>query len=153
MHDYFSYNNGEGVIPEGHFRISASQLSRYFSSTTDWYREFLLGETPAFTQSTASNLGTCVHAVAEMFAKEGDVYHDQIIEYVNSLPSDIDKSHILEQYPIMASTLLSSYLEGNMPTKTEIFLAKEIIPGIWAGGSIDNLTYQYPEKIEYFIKE
>jgi hypothetical protein len=149
---YFSYNNGDGIIPEGDFRISASQVSRYFSDTTTWYREFLLGE-EGFTGSTASELGNCTHAAAQMFAEEGDIYHDQIITYINSLPSDIDKSHILEQYPIMASTLLSSYLEGNMPTKTEMFLAKEIIPGIWAGGSIDNLTYQYPEKIEYFIKE
>lgn len=138
-HDYFSYNPGTGIIPEGDFRISASQVSRYFDSTTSWFREFLLGE-EGFTGNTATELGTCVHAAAEMFVREGTIHNDAIEEYIENLGNDIDKRFIMSQYPGMASTLLAMYLEQNMPEKTELFLAKEIIPNIWAGGSIDNLT-------------
>jgi len=136
--DYFSYNDGKGVVPENVFRISPSGLSRFFDRTTEWYREHLLGE-EGFTGSTSTALGTCVHAGAEMFVKDGEVSHEQILQYIEELPRDIDKYFIKEQYPIMLDTLIEVYLRHNMPSATELFLAEELNDKVWVGGSIDSI--------------
>ena len=65
MKDYFTYNPGN--LPEGSFKISPSQLSKFFDTTAQWWREHYLNEAPEFTHSTASELGTCVHAAAAMY--------------------------------------------------------------------------------------
>jgi len=135
---YFEYNDGKGVVPEGVFRISPSGLSRFFDDTAKWYRENLLGE-EGFTGSTSTALGTCVHAGAEMYVKEGTVHHDQILRYIDSLPSDYDKFYIKEQYPIMLDALIDQYISSNMPEETELFLAQELSENVWVGGSIDSI--------------
>lgn len=140
MTDYFSYNNGAGVVPPNAFRISPSQLSRFFDSTNEWYREFLLGES-FFTGSTATELGTCVHAAAQMYAIDRIVHHDQIVNYISTLPPDIDKSHILSQYPTMVDTLIAHDLQYNIPHLTEQFYWHEILPGIGVGGSLDAIKF------------
>lgn len=147
MKDYFSYNDGAGIVPEGHFRISPSQLSRFLDSTSQWYREMLLGENAAFQGNTMSHLGNCVHAAAEMYATKGEVYYDQIERYINSIKDpEVDKSFIYSQYESMIDTLIYSYLDSNIPldsstpSNSELFLYKEIIPGIGVGGSIDSIV-------------
>ena len=113
-HDYFSYNVGSD-IPKDAFRISPSQISRFFDNTNEWYREFLLGE-EGFTGNTATALGNCVHAAAEMFAKEGVVHYDQIEKYISDLKGDYDTSHIKSQYTGMVDVILSNYLRTNTIT-------------------------------------
>ncbi len=135
---FFSYNNGKGVMPDGHFRISASQVSHFFDKTSSWYREHLLGE-EGFKGSTATELGNCVHAAAAMRAEIGSVCYETIETYIDSLTSpEIDTGRIREQYPVMVDTLLP-FIEQNMPTEVEKFVYQEILPGIGAGGSIDAL--------------
>ena len=138
MKDYFKYNNGEGVVPEGVFRISPSGLSRFFDATTAWYRENLLGE-EGFTGSTATALGNCVHVGAEMYVDTKEVDHSQILAYIDSLDENYDKEFIKEQYPVMLDTLINNYLMNNMPSETELFLAKELSKEVWVGGSIDSI--------------
>jgi hypothetical protein len=41
----------------------------------------------------------------------------------------------------MAETLINSYLSTSVPTYTELFLWREILPGIGVGGSIDSVYY------------
>jgi hypothetical protein len=135
-HDYFGYNSGKGIIPEEDFRISPSQVSRYFSETTNWFREFLLGE-EGFVGNTASNLGNCVHAGAEMYVREGVVHHNLITDFITNLPEDIDKQRILTNYPIMLDTLISEYLRYNVPSQTELFLTHKLVEGVWVAGSVD----------------
>lgn len=140
MKDMFKYNDGNDVVPKGHFKISPSQLSRFFDKTSEWYREFLLGEEAAFQGSTASHLGTCVHACAEMYVNTGNIDHSAVINYVNSITDiNVDKDYILAQYDVMAQTLIYQYLENNIPSETELFLYKEVVPGIGIGGSIDSI--------------
>lgn len=141
MSDYFSYNPGN--LPAGHFRISASQLSRFFDSTSQWFREFLLGEAPAFSGSTASNLGTCVHAAAAMYADSAQVDYTAIQQFISTLPSDIDKAEITAQLTHMVPSLISGYLSANRHTHSEEFISYEVLPGIHVGGSID----AYDERI------
>lgn len=135
----FAYNNGAGIVPEGAWRLSPSQASRFFDSTSQWYREFLMGEQAAFTGNTMSNLGTIVHYCAEMFANNQPIDRNAISDYIASLPSDIDYFFIEEQYPVMWDALRDTYLQYHMPQKTELFLWHEVLPGIGVGGSIDSI--------------
>lgn len=135
--DYFAYNNGEDVT-KGAFRISASQVSKFFDTTSDWYREHLLGET-GFEGNTSSELGNVVHAGIEMFVREGDVDWDQLQKYINNITNpEVDTYHITNQYETMLSAVLP-FVESHMPNEVEKFIFHEILPGIGVGGSIDAL--------------
>ena len=144
MSNYFTYNSGQ--LPAGHFRISASQISRFFDSTSQWWREQLLKETPQFTHSTASELGTCVHAAAAMYFDSARIDYSAIQAYVNSLPSDIDKAEITAQLKHMIPSILT-YLSVNRHTHSEEFISYEVLPGIHVGGSIDS----YDERIGLIV--
>jgi hypothetical protein len=132
---YFDYNDGADITNNA-FRISASQVSKFFDRTSEWYRENLAGET-GFTGNTATELGNCVHAAAHMYIDTGEVDFKQIEEYIKTLAgSDIDTDHIRTQYPYMVAVLLP-FIDSHMPTEAEKFVFHELSPGIVAGGSID----------------
>jgi hypothetical protein len=137
----FKYNEGKGIVPEGAWRLSPSSAYKFFDKTSEWYREYLLGEAPTFEGSTMSNLGTVVHYCAETYANGKPIDHNAIVNYVKSQSSDIDTMFILDQYSVMAETLVNSYLRSNMPSKTELFLWYEVLPGIGVGGSIDSIYF------------
>jgi len=133
--NYFEYNEGKDIT-KGAFRISASQVSKFFDRTSEWYHENLLGA-EGFTGSTATHLGSIVHVGIEMFATTGDVDWDLLHNHIISIKDpEIDTDYILGQYEIMISTALS-FVENHMPTEVEKFVFHEILPGIGAGGSID----------------
>lgn len=136
--DYFKYNNGEDIT-NGAFRISASQLSKFFDKTSEWYHENLLGE-EGFTGNTATNLGTIVHAGIEMFVNTGVVDWSALEEHISSLEGtpDVDLDIIRSQYTHMIEAVLP-FVQANMPTEVEKFVFYELLPGIVAGGSIDAL--------------
>jgi hypothetical protein len=135
--DYFTYNEGTNIT-KGAFRISASQFSKFFDSTSEWYRTQLLGE-EGFTGNTATNLGSVVHAGIEMFVTEGAVDWDALHKHiVNINDPEVDNQHILEHYVPMIDAALP-FVEDNMPSEVEKFIFHEILPGIGAGGSIDAL--------------
>ena len=147
------YDNGENVVPEGSFRISASGIARFITDGNAWWRENLLGES-GFTGSTASVLGTLVHYCAERYALTSTFSDDDKSEVANYLLKhtdpeykeynpDVDKSIIDNQFPIMAQNLINSYVSSNMPTEVEPFVAHEIKPNIFVGGSIDALEGVY----------
>lgn len=132
---YFEYNSGSDIT-KGAFRISASQVSKFFDTTSKWYHEHLLGE-QGFTGSTATHLGTIVHAGIEMYVLEGNVDYDTIEDHISSITDpEIDKGIIREQYRTMINTALL-YVQSHMPTEVEKFVFHEILDGIGAGGSID----------------
>ena len=135
MKDYFTYNI-ESTIPDNAIRISPSQLSKFFDSTSQWYRETLLGEA-GFLGSTASELGNCVHAAAAMTFDTGHVDMQQIRDYISSISNpEVDKSAILDQLPHMIP-LISSYVLNNRPSTSEEFLAFELKPNIYVAGTLD----------------
>lgn len=143
MKDYFSYNGGEGILPKDSFRISPSQLSRFFDQTSQWYSEYLLGNKPEFQGNTATYLGTCIHAAAEMYTNENKIHYDQIDSYINSIKDyEVDKYTIREQYPIMIETLITEYLakQNDSSPLTELFVYHEILPGIFPSGSVDRYS-------------
>lgn len=134
--NFFDYNDGLNIT-KGAFRISASQLSKFFDSTSQWYREHLLGES-GFEGSTSSHLGNCIHAAAAMYFHKQPTDHAAIAQYIHSITSpDVDKSLIFEQYPPMVEALTSQFLSSTRLTESETFLWQEILPGIGVGGSAD----------------
>lgn len=135
--NYFAYNVGKDITKNA-FRIGASQVSKFFDSTANWYREHLLGE-EGFIGNTASHLGTVVHAGIEMFVETGEVDYQAIEDYILSIENpEVDQQHILSQYGPMLDVALPFVMQ-NMPDKVEEFVFHEILPGIGAGGSIDAL--------------
>jgi len=138
MKDYFTYYSGSDIIPVDTFRISPSQVSRFLDSTSQWYREMLMDEAAAFTGSTASELGTCIHAAAAMHFDTKQIDYTAITNYINSIiDTEIDKSIIKTQIQPMTSALLSQFLATTKATHSEWFVHTEISPGIVAAGSID----------------
>ncbi len=143
------YNNGENIIKPGQFRISASGISRFFTNTNQWWRENLLNES-GFISSTASVLGTCVHYCAECYAKNKTIskknqqeIDNYILKHTDPAYEDynetIDKNEIYNQYKVMAMNLINNELQQHMPSLVEPFIAHEVLPNIFAGGSIDAL--------------
>lgn len=150
---YFEYNDGNELTNNA-FRISASQVSKFFDSTAAWYREHLMGE-GGFEGNTATELGNCVHAGIDMFVCTGDIDYDQIEEYIETLGPEIDKDHIRAQYPQMLTAVIP-FVQRHKPAETERFVFHELLPGIVAGGSIDAIqgrvvksgdTITYPDDV------
>ena len=131
----FDYNDGLDIT-NGAFRISASQVSKFFDNTNVWYRENLLGE-GKFEGNTATKLGTVVHGAIEMYVDNGEVDWDEIYRFINNITDpEIDIDHISMQVEPMVHAALD-YVSRHMPQETEKFVFQEIIPGYGAGGSID----------------
>ena len=149
--DKFSYNNGEGIVPEGAIRLSPSQLSKFFDDTSEWYRYTLLGER-AFKGNTPTELGTVVHAAAEHWTEHREIPELEIIEYISSIDNpDVDKGEIEYHWRDMVDALVSQYLVDNSSTKieTEKFIWSEILPGIGVGGSIDRYDTQKYKIVDF----
>lgn len=139
------YYNGTNEVPAGSTRISASAIAKFFSKTTSWWRENLMGE-EGFTNSTSSILGTCTHFVGEEFATRGEVDKDEIEKYIAQFDDDLEENYEIDtsvirlQYPIMGMALVNNYIMENPPSAVEDFLYEEILPKIGVGGSCDNRT-------------
>lgn len=139
MTDEFAYNDGKSVIPKDTFRISPSQMSKFFDSTSEWYRTMLLDE-EGFNGNTATHLGNCVHVAAEMYTKTQTIDHAIINTYINSIDDpEVDKEIIRFQYPVMVQALVSGFLskQSHSSAETEQFVVAEVLPGVVVGGSID----------------
>ena len=136
--NYFDYNAGCD-LPADAFRISPSQISKFLDSTSEWYRENLLNEAPAFTGSTSSELGTCLHAAAHMYYDTGTVDRKAISDYIASLGPDIDKQLITKQLKPMSECLINQFLAPNkhIISSAEQFISYEIRPGIYVAGTYD----------------
>ena len=139
------YYNGENEVGESNFRISASGIARYFTSTSSWYRENLTGLDEGFIGNTASVLGTICHGFVEAYLKDELLDVDTVNEYLvkqSTIIDDLDVDRIKYQYPIMVNVILR-WLEANIDLTevvSEQFVHKELLPGITVGGSCDWYT-------------
>lgn len=132
---YFTYNTGD--LPADSFRISPSQLSKFFDDTHEWWSIHAYGDAPTFQGSTATELGTCVHAAAAMYFDTRAVDRAAIDAYISTLSSDFDIVEIRRQWPIMAQALINEFLMRNLGTSSEEFVSTQLAPSIYLAGSID----------------
>lgn len=132
------YYNGENELPEDAFRISASSFNKFMTSPHTWFREHVLGE-EGFTGSTSSVIGTCVHYIAEKFAKGEHPNVNEIEQYITNHTDDedVDCQEVRNQYKIMGEALVNQYLATNKPYRIEEFISTELYPGVFPSGSCD----------------
>ena len=150
MINYFYYNNGKLELPANSFRISPSQISKFFDNTSVWYRHMLLNEQEEISNRTPIELGNCIHAGAHMYFETEKIDHLAIKNYIDSRDSSlVDKNIILEQYPIMIDTLLANF-NPCTATDAEKFISYEILPNIYTAGTVDLLDTK--RKILYDYK-
>lgn len=144
---YFEYNSGVGDLPEGAFKISPSQLSRFFDDTSNWWREMVLGESAVFQGNTGSYLGTVVHGLANMYVDTRDINTAEAEKFIRKITNpDVDKSFIASQFETMSEALIEQYLKTiDLDACTaEEFMFHPVMDNVVVGGSIDLRT---PEEI------
>ena len=139
---YLDYNNGSGELPEGAFRISASQFSKFMDYPHQWFREHVLGE-EGFQGNTASVLGTIIHGIAAAVSNGEQITREDIEPYLLEQRSnpDVDIAEIRSQYPAMAERLVNDYIIPNRPNleEAEPFVFDELYDGVFPSGSIDRV--------------
>lgn len=141
------YYDGSDVLEADHgsndyFRISPSGASKFFSQTTQWCRENLLGE-QGFNGSTATILGTIVHFFAECAAKgERPKDPDQVVsDYLDAQTIEFDREEVETHWKDMANVLNT---EAVFPVQkrihsTEEFIYHKVIDGVYVAGTYDAL--------------
>ncbi len=152
--ELFEYYDGKDQLPEGAFKISPSSVEKFFSDKVTWYSENLLGMPKKFTGSTATVLGTCVHACCEVvansiIAKEphnsaelSDAIEAHIDSYADDEDYDTGKMHDL--WRNMSDLLIREYVLEANTVATENFIQHELLPGIFVGGTYDAITSTVP---------
>lgn len=150
MKDYFSYTSTIEGMPKDKFRISPSQISRFFDDSTNWWRDQVLGEEPVFKGSTASELGNCVHAAAHMYFDTKQVDTSAIDKYISAITdAEIDKTIIRSQYKTMAETLINKYSTKYPISDAELFLWSEVDDKVLIGGSLDGYSKSRSTLVDY----
>jgi len=142
MKPTLEYNDGKHLMPKNTIRIGASQISKYFTSTSKWFRENLHGE-DGFIGSTASVLGTIVHYYLECYVTnqpESKLEIDKYIAEQSAVIPDLDIDYIYYQLPFMVE-VAKLYIDSNgilqqSPT-SEQFVIKQMNKQVYIGGSID----------------
>lgn len=128
----------EPDLPEDYtFRISPSQISKFFDLPRIWYEDNFLG-TESFKGNTASYLGTIIHAIAEAVAENRPTNSYIIEEYIDSIDNeDVDKTEIREHYKEMSHALINEYVLKNRPDETEYQTSALVLSGIYVAGTVD----------------
>lgn len=125
------------------FKISPSSVADFFTSTSQYYHEQVLGEDKAFNGSTATHLGTIVHAYAEAAANNEDLsnYESTVTEFLATITDpEVDKQVILSLWYNMATTLVDNVITDDRTiVGTEDFMFSKLNDDVYVGGTYDAL--------------
>ena len=135
----FEYNEIE--LPEGgKFKISPSGIEKFFSMPAVWYEEHILKE-KGFKGSSATVLGTVIHALAEAYEKGEPTSREECDAYIEKMAleiDDLDVDIIKELYPEMAGVLINEYIQNTAKaTAVEEEVCAHIENGIYIAGTLD----------------
>lgn len=138
-----AYDDSTDYLPDDCvFKISPSKFNTFVEKPHKWFREVVMKE-DVFTYNTSSVLGTVIHYIAEKVAKKEDIEKDAIYEYIYSHEENDDYvvQDVLDNFELMASTLINNYVLVNMRKYLEVEERKfvEIKDGFYAGGTLDVL--------------
>lgn len=121
-------------------RISPSSVSKFFTSTRQWYGETLMGE-KGFEGSTSTILGSIIHYFAEQAALRNKVNSDKLVqEYLDKQTIDYDRYEVESLWKSMSQILIDSCVLNTKFHSVEQFIYHEILPGIFAAGTYDGLV-------------
>ena len=140
------YYDGLDRFPEGSIKISPSSLGRFFSYTSQWYRETLLGE-DGFQGSTATILGSIVHFAAETRKAPSET---MVLEYISKQKCEYELDEILANYIPMCEAIVDHLLESQETetiVKEEEFINTHIKDIVHVGGTYDAL-YETTEYVD-----
>ena len=150
----FEYNNGSKELPANSIRVSPSNIERFFSDKTSWYRELLLGEERKFKSSTSTILGTCIHVAAEVVAlakikgtsHNSAALHEAVENYIATFDNDEDYNtdEVRTLWHNMAEPLIKEYVLPYNIIAVENFIKYEILPNIFIAGTYDAITSTVP---------
>lgn len=137
------YDHKKEYLPKDRkLNISPSGFSNFVSKKHQWFREVVLKE-KGFEGSTASVLGTIVHAIAECVATDVEVDVKAINAYVkdNEHLEDFRADVVLDNYEGMATELVNSYVLQNMDNYLEVesVHVADLGDGVYVSGSLDVL--------------
>ena len=144
LENLFEWN--EVPLPDDcEIKISPSLAWKFYDNPSQWYKETVLKEPSDFKGSTSSVLGTVCHKIYECMSNNIEINRDMINEQLDQYQSkfnnpDVDVEEVKRLYPLVANAVLSGYLKGHIPTKTETPLSAKIGDGIYLAGTCDNLT-------------
>lgn len=103
-------------LPEGSLRISPSQLYKFYSNPSEWYRTQVLGES-TFKGNTASIIGTICHYIYEEEIKGRHTTREFITEQLREkfledpdLALEVNVQEVQEVYPQVASAVMNEYV-------------------------------------------
>lgn len=141
--DYNHIKPGEKPHDKTSFRIQASGIAKFFSQTSNWYRDKLLGLDEGFNGNTSSVLGTCLHWAAENWTKQywTQEVKDEMYAYIeleSTRDPEIDAATIKQQLTPMWK-VLRQFIDNDPGGLVEPKVEIEIMPGITVGGSIDRI--------------
>jgi hypothetical protein len=124
------------------FKISPSAISKFFEMPIVWYKEQVTGE-EKFEGSTASVLGSVVHALAEQYSKGEKSSREEVETYLRKqrFKPGINIDEIRNLYPDMAGTLINEYIRKEpKPTEIEVSRFAEVKDGVYVAGTLDRRT-------------
>jgi hypothetical protein len=123
------------------YRISPSQIAKFFNYPSVFYKENILGEKEDFL-NTAMALGTVCHYVYECVGLNKYVDTEYIEEEINKLSKypDVDINEIKSLYRPMCEAIVNEYLLKNMPDKVEYPVYAEVKDGVYVGGRVDVIS-------------
>lgn len=127
------------------FKISPSSVTDFFTSTSQYYHEQVLGEEKAFQGSTSTHLGTIVHHCADVSANKGDTttFEQDVEDFLATITDpEVDKDQIRSLWFNMASELVTNAVleEGREFIGTEDFLYTKLNDDVYVGGTYDALV-------------
>lgn len=136
------YGHGAPKIPAGQFKISPSGFKDFFGYTHSWFRKQFLKE-DEFLGNTATVRGTCLHWLAERYAKNSTVIDADFLEMERYLKNheDIEEVNTAEiefSYPEMWD-LLRIWIDDTEITSTEEYITVQITEHVVLQGQYDYL--------------
>ena len=140
------YYDGLDKLAEDHggtdfVKISPSQAASFFTNTTIWYRETLLGEKRVIENQDSLALGTIVHYFAEQASLRLKPENpDKLVADFLSTQKVESPAEIQALWKDMSNELIKGCIHGHpKPLATEQFMFHKLLPGIYVGGSTDSI--------------
>ena len=130
------------------FNISPSQIDKFFSYPSVWYRENLLGQEQSFQGNTASVTGTIAHYIYKCVTQKIPVTREdinaQLMRYAQIVQNpDLDVNQVMIDYPLVTAEVVNNYIipqdAKGMQVRCEDLIIAEVLKGVYVGGSCDRL--------------
>lgn len=128
------------------FKISPSSVADFFTATSQYYNEQVLGKEKAFQGSTSTHLGTIVHHCAEMGVTNKDITIEDLEKDVTAFLAtitdpEVNHDTILSLWQPMAEVLMDNTVRDDSReiVGTEEFMYRKLNDDVYVGGTYDAL--------------